>query len=350
MNISSVLTSVLKRALSRTKWCRRPLPPPPRDAQNVMKLIIDCDAGVDDAMALIMALDYVRKGKAQVLAVTCVQGNTGLDNVVVNVLRTMNAMDIQVPVYRGAKDPLIGPYIRHGPPFHGEDGLGDAHFDTTPDLSVVSSEHASLAIARLVRDNPDEVTLIATGPLTNVALAIKMDPDFTKLLHSFYIMGGNLNGRGNITTCAEFNFHNDPEAALVTLTESLTPPRMITFDLCISQALFSLDWRKNKLGQKATRQARFQNKIEDTLLKAFEKYYGDYSMWDQVAVAAALNPGQVVTEASSACASVELAGQHTRGQMIIESRLRQDDRKNNVVIVDKIDKTALENMVLDAFD
>ncbi|CAG0919095.1 unnamed protein product [Notodromas monacha] len=155
MNITCVLTSVLKRALSNTKWCRRPLPPTPRDARNVMKLIIDCDAGVDDAMALIMALDYVRKGKAQVLAVTCVQGNTGLDNVVVNVLRTMNAMDIQVPVYRGAKDPLIGPYIRHGPPFHGEDGLGDAHFDTTPDLSVVSSEHASLAIARLVRDNPD---------------------------------------------------------------------------------------------------------------------------------------------------------------------------------------------------
>ncbi|KAG7254864.1 hypothetical protein CRUP_030289 [Coryphaenoides rupestris] len=191
------------------------------------KLLVDADCGVDDAQAIMMALVAPR---VQVLGITCVHGNTTVENVCRNTLRVLKVCNkLEIPVFKGADKPILGKSINAGH-FHGMDGLGDVPDSSAPGLDLVQKEGAVSAMIRLVNENPGEVSLVATAPLTNLALAVRLDPSLPSKLKGLFIMGGNTESRGNTTVCAEFNFAADPEAAYIVLNEYLCPTSMACWE------------------------------------------------------------------------------------------------------------------------
>ena len=169
------------------------------------------------------------------------------DNVVINTVRTMAAADLKVPIFRGACSALVDS-VENDELYNGLDGFGDAiHDEEEPDLSFVDEkEHAVNALVRLVRENPGEITLISLGPLTNVAMAMRLDKQFASNLRELYIMGGNTEGKGNISMSAEFNFYSDPEAAYIVLSTIRCPTYIASWELCFHRTSPSIDWVYSK--------------------------------------------------------------------------------------------------------
>lgn len=170
-------------------------------------LIVDCDPGVDDAHALAMALT---RPDTEVAAVTTVAGNVEIEKTTANALFILSELGADVPVYAGATAPLVEPF--HGAPeIHGADGLGLLP-RVAPTLRA-RTDFAADAIVELARQRPRVLTLVALGPLTNVALALQRAPDLPELFLGCVVCGGAVHGRGNFTSVAEFNIASDPEAA-----------------------------------------------------------------------------------------------------------------------------------------
>lgn len=170
-------------------------------------LLIDTDPGVDDALALLMAFADPRH---RLLGLTIAAGNVGLRHTVANALKLCEVAGVAVPVYAGCPVPLVhaaedAAYV------HGQDGFGDRGYP--PALRQPESEHAALAIVRLAREHAGRLLLVTLGPLTNLALALRLDPDLPSRVNRLVVMGGAVTGRGNTSIPAEFNIGFDPEAA-----------------------------------------------------------------------------------------------------------------------------------------
>lgn len=173
-------------------------------------LLIDTDPGVDDALALLMAFDA--PGHA-IVGLTIAAGNVGLDHTVRNALKLCEvAGRDDIPVFAGCAAPLL-----HAAPdaayVHGQDGFGDTGYDAPRRLP--EGEHAALAILRLSHEHAGRLLLVALGPLTNLALALKLDPTLPQRVARLVVMGGAVTAHGNITPAAEFNVYFDPEAARI---------------------------------------------------------------------------------------------------------------------------------------
>ena len=159
------------------------------------KMIIDCDTGVDDAQAIILA---ALAKDVEVIAITCVAGNVPIDLVAKNTARVLHAINANhIPVYLGCEEPLMDyPLLQtahtDATKYHGDDGLGDVPDvpSTAPPYDkIIRKEKAALAICRLLKENPGEITIVALGPLTNIALAIRLDSTIAALIKEMYIMG-----------------------------------------------------------------------------------------------------------------------------------------------------------------
>ncbi len=173
------------------------------------KIIIDTDPGVDDAMAIFFAL---RSPELDVIGLTTVFGNVHTDLATFNALRLLEiAGRTDIPVARGSDNPLTRPFKGPVPFVHGDDGQGNVHLPP-PTTKRVSGSAAKFIIDQ-VRQYPGEITLVAIGPLTNLALALRMDPNIMQQVKEVVLMGGNALVPGNATPAAEANIHNDPEAA-----------------------------------------------------------------------------------------------------------------------------------------
>jgi pyrimidine-specific ribonucleoside hydrolase len=180
-------------------------------------VILDVDTGVDDALAILLA---ARHPSLELLAISCVDGNTPVDNVVTNTLTVLDAAGRpDVPVARGASRPLIEPgtearYV------HGSDGLGDLDWpksSRTPDpRHAVELLRDVLLDAAAAHDPETRVTLVPLGPLTNIALLLRTYPDAANGLREIVFMGGSAQA-GNVTASAEFNVWHDPEAAAIVI-------------------------------------------------------------------------------------------------------------------------------------
>ena len=171
-------------------------------------LILDVDTGVDDMVALLIA---VASPEVELIAATCVTGNVHVDMVTRNtslVLELAGAGGVEIA--RGASEPLDGGW-QPFPVVHGPEGLGA--YVPGHDAKGISARNAATLIAQEAARRPGEVTLIATGPLTNVALALEMEPSLPALLGGFALMGGAYRSGGNVTPRAEANVWMDPEAA-----------------------------------------------------------------------------------------------------------------------------------------
>ncbi|MBV9248494.1 MAG: nucleoside hydrolase, partial [Acetobacteraceae bacterium] len=173
-------------------------------------IILDCDPGTDDAIALLLAL---ASPELEVLAVTVAGGNVGLDCTLANALALVRLAGSSVPVFAGADRPLLGAFVNE-PRVHGVDGLGGV---TLPTGGPVSEGVASDAIRRLLRDAATPVTLVGIAPVTNLALALMTEPALASKVEQIVLMSGAW-GEGNVTPAAEFNAWNDPEALAVLLS------------------------------------------------------------------------------------------------------------------------------------
>ena len=174
-----------------------------------LPLLIDTDPGVDDALALLMAFDAPRH---EVVALTIAAGNVGLKHTVANALKLCEVAEVDVPVFAGCDAPLLHPapdasYV------HGRDGFGDIGYP--PATRSAEAEHAALAIIRLSHAHAGRLVVCMLGPLTNLAVALKLDPTLPQRIGRIVVMGGAVTGQGNTTPTAEFNIGFDPEAAWV---------------------------------------------------------------------------------------------------------------------------------------
>ncbi len=172
------------------------------------RVILDTDPGVDDALAML----YLRaRPDLSLLAITTVFGNADVETTTRNALWLSERLGLSAPIYRGAAQPLIRPRGPSPVHVHGENGLGDIDLSGPP-LPPPAPGAAHDRMVEIVRAYPGTVTLVAIGPLTNLALALRAAPDIAGLVAGVTIMGGGF-ARGNVTPYAEANLHNDPEAA-----------------------------------------------------------------------------------------------------------------------------------------
>ena len=172
-------------------------------------IIIDTDPGVDDALAICLAL---RSPELKLEAITTVAGNVPLDLTLPNALRLVEiAGRVEVPVAAGASMPLVRRLVT-AHDFHGDNGMAGAEFP--PPKIRPSAESAGDLIRRIVRSSPGEISIVAVGPLTNIAAVLRADPGISPMIRRIILMGGSFSG-GNITPSAEFNMYVDPEAAQV---------------------------------------------------------------------------------------------------------------------------------------
>ncbi len=172
------------------------------------RIIIDCDPGHDDMAAILLAAS---NPAIKIEAITTVCGNASVENTTNNALRIVEAFGLDVPVYRGALQPLLHRY-EFPAAFHGPSGLDSAGKELPAATRKAETPHAVETIIRLVEENPGEITLVVIGPMTNVALALALRPDLAGSIRQIVFMGGSA-GEGNVTPAAEFNIWADAEAA-----------------------------------------------------------------------------------------------------------------------------------------
>ena len=177
------------------------------------RIIIDTDPGVDDAQAFLMAAAHPN---VKIEAILAVAGNVGFEHTVRNSLTLVEVVGQDIPVYPGCTQPLL--HFQEDAAFaHGNDGLGDVGL--VPQSRKAESEHAASALVRMANESPGELTVAAIGPLTNIAVALQLDPDLPHKLKRLVVMGGAVTGQGNTSSItAEFNIYFDPEAAHIVFT------------------------------------------------------------------------------------------------------------------------------------
>src|SRR3984957_11159126 len=174
-----------------------------------LPIILDCDTGTDDAVAILLAL---ASPELDIRAITVAGGNVGLDRTLANTLALTRLARANVPVYRGADRPLLGSFVNE-PRVHGIDGLGGI---VLPEGGQAAPELASDAIRRILRTSPEPLTLVGIAPATNLALALMTEPELAANVAQIALMSGAW-AEGNATPAAEFNALNDPEALAVLL-------------------------------------------------------------------------------------------------------------------------------------
>ena len=188
-----------------------------------IKMILDCDTGHDDAIALLLAAAHP---KIDLLGITVVAGNQVLDRTLENTLNVCQHMEIDVPVYAGCGCPLVRDQVA-AEDIHGKSGLDGPVFPER--VREAEKEHAVHYLIRTLLASDGDITLVPTAPLTNIAMAMRLEPAIVPKIRQISLMGGAV-GLGNITPAAEFNIFADPEAAHIVFTSGV-PIVMMGLDL-----------------------------------------------------------------------------------------------------------------------
>ncbi|CAH2069000.1 unnamed protein product, partial [Iphiclides podalirius] len=257
------------------------------DNDGKPKIIIDNDAGGDDAMAIFLALLYEKHfdGPKLVGLTTC-NGNTNEDNVCFNNQRILKVAKRQdVPIFRGSKASLVTTPVATD--YYGKDGLGDSGLYNT-DLVPAEKLSAVSALIELSKKHEGNLTVVTLGSLTNVALAIKIDPDFLSRLQQLYVGAGHIHSDNNPSP--EFNANVDVEGYHV-VAQYATPDKVTILPFSQVQRClnFTVSWRLEVLGQLQTDIMKAQNLFEKISMKRSNRWQA----LDPATVAVAVNPALV---------------------------------------------------------
>ena len=278
------------------------------------KIILDCDPGHDDAVAILLAAG---NPDIELLGLTTVGGNHTIDHVTRNAQQVLTVAGLRdVPVYRGVTRPLLNDVVT-AEDIHGNTGMEIHGFDLPePAVEVEEIGAVQWIVDTLMREEPGTVTLVPTGPLTNIALAARLEPRIVSRVREVVLMGGAY-GAGNFSPSAEFNIAVDPEAAAIVFGEDW-PVVMVGLDLT-HQALATpaVQERFRDLG---TPSGDFLAALVDAFRSNYKNAQGfdNPPVHDPCAVAYVIDP--TVVETVSVPVSVELAGTLTRGRTVADLR------------------------------
>lgn len=299
------------------------------------KVVLDLDPGIDDAVALIMALFDPR---LEVLAVTAVAGNVPADQATRNLQALIEELDPPRWPRIGAASQEESPVVDRRD-IHGANGLGDALFAFAELHHVAPAEKV---IADAVRSAPEEVTVVCLGPLTNVARTLQREPALVNVIGQMVISGGAIHTPGNVTPAAEFNFYADPTAARnllrLPITQTLVPLNIS------NQVMFGFDFLE-RIPSADTRVGELLHRILPYYFRSFRREYGleGAHLADAVALCVAAEPEAFPTEMTAV--DVETQGELTLGQTVADLRSARKWRANTAVVTE-IDRTRVTEMIL----
>jgi purine nucleosidase len=272
----------------------------------------------------------------------------GIQHTTANAARILDWLDLPAKLYRGADRPLLfasadAAYV------HGRDGLGDIGYPAS--ARAVEALPAAMALVDYANRAPGAYTLVALGPLTNIALALRLDPELPQKLRRLVIMGGAVTGRGNTPNVgAEFNFFADPEAAHLVLRdwggkagEGVPPPLLVDWELVCRHAFSAA--RVTELRSIETRLGRVYAAISQKVIDFVHSERGEtgLAMADPAAVVALLEPG-AITRSERHAVEVVLSGTHARGMSLVDWQDRSG-LNSQLEIVMALDQTRFETAV-----
>ena len=287
---------------------------------NPRPIIIDTDPGIDDALALAIALF---SQELDVRLITTVAGNVSLENVTRNTLKLLKLFGKDVPVAKGAANPLIAEFV-DASNVHGKTGMEGYEFPE-PDTGLLLQEHAVNAMRRVIMESKEPVTLVPIAALTNVALLFAMYPEVKANIKEIVMMGGSAS-RGNKGVMSEFNIGTDPEAAQMVF-QSKVPIVMAGLDVGLKALVMPED----------SEEIRQMGRVGDMAYHLFKRYRGGsfgtgLKMYDSCAVAYLLCPEMY--ETAETYVGVELHGTMTAGCTVVDLKGYLHKEPNALVCVD----------------
>lgn len=303
------------------------------------KIILDCDPGYDDAVAILLAAG---SPKIDLLAITVVAGNQTIEKVTKNALAIAGIAGLKdIPIARGAVRPLLrapetAAFI------HGDSGLDDT---TLPDVvQTIDSRHAAELITDIVMREPaGTVTLVPTGPLTNIALAARLEPRIVERVKEVVLMGGACH-YGNHGPYSEFNIANDPEAAQIVFGE---PWKVVMVGLDLTYQARATQEVVDRIREVKTQSGVFLTEVLDAFNQRYRQVRGhnDAPVHDPCAVAYVIDP--TVVEAQRVPIAVELTGTLTAGMTVADFRRAAPEDCHTLAAL-KLDAPRFWDLVTDA--
>ncbi len=292
------------------------------------KVIIDCDPGIDDALAVSLALWNPR---LDVVAITACAGTVDADQSTLNLWAILEKLDPKIyPRIGSAIDPELGAAAFNGVLLHGERGLGTANWEPISRQHSVSSDKL---IVEQLRAHPHEITLVCLGPLTNIAKAIGRDPGVVELIDRIVIAGGTLRYHGNVTPCAEFNLHFDPTAARQVI-HSPTTKTIIPLEI---SSRMSFGWELvEKLPPRYTKSGALLHELVPHYFRTTRQFLGHETVSFQAVTAMLALIDPTIMEYEERAADVETAGELARGSLVFDQRDPKQWR-NNLEVAKSLD-------------
>jgi inosine-uridine nucleoside N-ribohydrolase len=312
-------------------------------SEHPLPLIIDSDPGLDDALAIGLA---VARPEINLLAVTTVGGNADVRHCTTNALRLLNVYGApDVPVAEGSAGALFGGVVR-ATEIHGEAGIGTTVLPESPIAAL--PEGAVDLIARILREHPEPVVIAPIGPLTNIALLVRLHPELLPRIAHVCLMGGSI-GEGNTTVSAEFNVYADPEAAAIVF-ESGLPITMMGLDVTHQATLHPP--AAARLRELDTRSGSVAAELVDYALEREGQWYGTPRMAVHDAVAVAhLAIGDLI-DVADYDVQVDTGDGPARGRTVCDGlgrRVARKGRSMNAQVGIRIDRDRFEDILVDAY-
>ncbi len=289
-------------------------------------LLIDTDPGVDDALAILMAY---AEPSVDVVALTVTAGNVGLAHTSANALKLVDLVGADTPVHAGCATPLVRP-AEDAAYVHGNDGFGDTGYERS--TRALAASHAAQAILEASHAHAGRLMIVALGPLTNLALALRLDPTLPQRVARLVVMGGAVTGRGNTHLVpAEFNIGFDPEAAHVVFS-GWPSFDLVDWEATVRQGLAFEDVERWLAADDA--RARFYASISQrTRDWTRERGRGGMLVADALAMAAALEPA-ACTRVETRHVAIELDGALTRGATVVDWEGRMGRPANARIVLE----------------
>ncbi len=307
----------------------------------MIKLIVDVDTGIDDALALFFLAYSQKKGLVEILGSSTVGGNVGVEQTTLNTLKIWEMLGLDIPVAKGAEKPLESE-LKPAPYVHGDDGLGNTFLSNTNKLP--STESAVQMILRLSREYSGQISILTTAPLTNLAKAINLDSSLAKRINRLVIMGGSV-FTGNVSALAEANIANDPEAARIVFRSGIN---MTMVGLDVTHKVYFEEKDLEPLKKIGSSRANFLLKIIHFISDAYEKLTGwnRCVLHDPLAAGVCLYPDLIKTEKRHT--DVELKGELTRGMTVVDRRGRKTSGEENMKVALEVDSERFKLQLMES--